>query len=92
MNERVPTWSTWHEMAAVVVAPRHRKRTVSIALIVGTLFFAMNQLSIVVAGQANALVWLKAGLTYLTPLLVSNFGVLSATRRRTSAVPQAEGT
>ena len=52
----------------------------SIALIVGSAFFAMNQLSVIVAGHATAIVWLKAALTYLTPLLVSNFGVLSATR------------
>jgi hypothetical protein len=40
MNERAQTWSTWHEMASVVVAPQH-----------------------------------------LTPLFVSNFGILSATRQ-----------
>ena len=53
----------------------------SVALIVGTAFFAMNQLGVILDGRATALVWLKAALTYLTPLLVSNFGVLSATRR-----------
>lgn len=53
----------------------------SIALIGGTAFVAMNQLGIILAGQATALVWFKAVLTYLTPLLVSNVGVLSATRQ-----------
>jgi hypothetical protein len=81
MNEPAQTWSTWHEMASVVFAPQHLKRTVSIALIVGSLFFAMNQLSIILAGHASAIVWLKAAMTYLTPLVVSNFGILSATRR-----------
>ena len=54
-------------------------------MIVGTAFFAMNQLGVILAGRATALVWVKAALTYLTPLLVSNFGVLSATRRRDTA-------
>ncbi len=45
----------------------------------------MNQLGVIVSGHATGLVWLKAALTYLTPLLVSNFGVLSATRRRETA-------
>jgi hypothetical protein len=45
-------------------------------------FFAMNQLGLVLAGRATTGVWVKGALTYLTPLLVSNFGVLSATRRR----------
>jgi hypothetical protein len=41
----------------------------------------MNQLGVILDGRATALVWVKAALTYLTPLVVSNFGVLSATRR-----------
>jgi hypothetical protein len=41
----------------------------------------MNQLGVILDGRATALVWVKAALTYLTPLLVSNFGLLSATRR-----------
>jgi hypothetical protein len=49
---------------------------------VGTVFFTMNQLGTVLAGHATALVWLKVGLTYLTPLCVSNFGIASATHRR----------
>jgi hypothetical protein len=81
MNESAPTWSTRRELVHVVLAPEHLKRTLSVALIVGTAFFAMNQLGVIFAGQATALVWLKAALTYLTPLLVSNFGLLSATRR-----------
>jgi hypothetical protein len=81
MNESAPTWSTRRELVDVVLAPQHLKRTLSVALIVGTAFFAMNQLGVILAGQATALVWLKAALTYLTPLLVSNFGLLSATRR-----------
>lgn len=84
MNAPAPTWSTPRELASVVLAPQHLKRTVCVALIVGTAFFAMNQLGVILAGRATALVWLKAALTFLTPLLVSNFGLLSATRRRTA--------
>jgi hypothetical protein len=83
MNESAPTWSTLSELVSVAVAPRQLKRTVSVMLVVGTAFFAMNQLGVILAGRATALVWVKAGLTYLTPLLVSNFGLLSATRRST---------
>ena len=81
--ETAPTWSTLRELVRVILAPRHLKRTVSIALVVGTAFFAMNQLGVILAGRATAVVWIKAALTYLTPLLVSNFGILSATRRPT---------
>jgi hypothetical protein len=77
------TWSTPRELVSVAIAPQHLKRTVAVALVVGTAFFAMNQLGVILDGRATALVWLKLALTYLTPLLVSNFGVVSATRRPT---------
>jgi hypothetical protein len=81
MNGPAATWSTPREITSVVLAPQQLKRTISIALIVGSTFFAMNQLGPILAGHATGLAWLKAALTYLTPLLVSNYGVLSATRR-----------
>ena len=89
MNESAPTWSTLRELVAVLVAPPHLKRTLSVMVVVGSAFFAMNQLGVILAGRASALVWVKAVLTYLTPLLVSNFGLLSATRR---SVDQLEST
>ena len=61
------------------------------ALIVGTAFFAMNQLEGVIAGRATALLWLKAGLTYLTPMVVSNVGMLSATHQTRTAPRTPEG-
>ena len=81
MNESAPTWSTLRELVSIVVAPRQLKRTVPVMLVVGTAFFAMNQLGVILAGRATASIWVKAALTYLTPLLVSNVGLLSATRR-----------
>jgi hypothetical protein len=81
-KQAVPTWSTWRELISVISYAPNRKRTVTIALTVGTVFFTMNQLGIVLAGHATPLVWLKVALTYLTPLCVSNFGIASATHRR----------
>jgi hypothetical protein len=75
------TWSTWGEMLGVIRAPANLKRTVTIALVIGTLFVTMNQLELILSGQASVIVWLKAGLTYVTPLIVSNLGILSATHR-----------
>jgi hypothetical protein len=56
MNERTASWSTWREAVSVVIAPQHLKRTLSVALIVGSTFFAMNQLSAIVAGRTTAIV------------------------------------
>lgn len=83
-------WSTWPELVAVVRAPRNLRRTATIALVVGSVFVTMNQLEIVLSGHATAVTWLKVALTYLTPLLVSNLGMLSATRR--AAPPAADDT
>jgi hypothetical protein len=48
---------------------------------VGTILFAINQLNVVMDGQATALVWTKAGVTYLVPFAVSNIGILIAAHR-----------
>lgn len=77
------TWSTWDELLGVITAPSNLKRSITIALVIGTLFVAMNQLELILSGSATFMVWLKVGLTYLTPLCVSNLGILSATHRRT---------
>ena len=78
----LPTWSTWREALAVVRYPPHLRRTITIALIVGTILFTINQLDVVLRGDATAVVWIKSALTYLVPFTVSNAGVLVATRRR----------
>jgi hypothetical protein len=80
MSEAAPHWSEWREMVTVVSYHRHLKRTVTIALTVGTVFFAMNQLRVVLTGHPTAVTWLKVALTYLTPFCMSNFGILTATR------------
>ena len=81
------SWQNRREAVAVVLSPHNLRRTVCIALSVGTVFFAMNQLGVILAGHAGTIVWLKAVMTYLTPLVVSNIGVLSATRRPLPAGP-----
>ena len=52
----------------------HFWRTLRIALIVGTILFVINQLDVVLRGQATAAVWIKGGVTYLVPFIVSNIG------------------
>ena len=76
----IPRWTSWRELPAVITYPAHLRRTVTIAALVGTAFFAMNQLGIIVAGHATPLLWFKTALTFLTPLCMSNFGIATATR------------
>ena len=95
MNEVIapptPTWSTWRDLGRVITYPRHLKRAVTVAVIVGTVFFGMNQLGLVLAGHATPIIWFKSALTYLTPFCVSNIGVVSATRRRDKMGKEDDG-
>ena len=74
-----PTWSTWREAVAVVVYRPHLRKTVRVALVVGTVIFTINQLDVVLAGDATVVTYVKAAVTYLVPLAVSNYGILLAT-------------
>jgi hypothetical protein len=66
----------------VVLYRPHLTRTIRIALLVGTILFAINQLDVVIHGHATAFVWFKTGLTYCVPFCVANLGILVATSRR----------
>jgi hypothetical protein len=76
-----PAWSRWREARAVVVHPPHLRRTIWIAVVVGTVLFAINQLDVVLRGDATPMVWLKCVLTYVVPFCTSNYGLLVASRR-----------
>jgi hypothetical protein len=75
-----PTWTSWRQAVAVVTYPPHLRKTITIALIVGTILFCINQLDVVLRGDATASVWIKSAVTYLVPFCVSNAGVLVASR------------
>ena len=76
-----PTWSTRREALHVVAHRPHLRATLRIALIVGTVLFVINQLDVVLAGHATTSTWVKAAVTYLVPFVVSNLGILTATRQ-----------
>ena len=76
----LPTWATWREALGVVAYRPHLRKTVAIALVVGTVLFCINQLDVVLRGDATAVVWIKSAVTYVVPFVVSNLGVLVASR------------
>lgn len=61
---------------------RHLRATIRIALVVGTVLFAINHLDVVLAGRATTATWVKSSVTYVVPFVVSNLGVQTATRRQ----------
>jgi hypothetical protein len=55
----------------------HLRRTIRIALVVGTILTLINQLDIILKGNTDALTWVKCGLNYCVPFIVSNLGLLA---------------
>jgi hypothetical protein len=58
----------------------HLRKTTTIAVVVGAVLFAINQLDVGLRGDATAVVWVKSAVTFLVPFCVSNAGVRVATR------------
>ena len=79
------TWRRWREVPRLCLSARSLRSTLAVALVVGTVLFAINQLDLVIAGRATGRVWLKAGLTYAVPFLVANYGLLVGARRAPSS-------
>jgi hypothetical protein len=86
-GEAGPSWGTLREAFAVVTYRPHLRKTITIALVVGTVLFCINQLDVVLRGDATALIWVKSAVTYLVPFGVSNAGVLVASRRGNRRTP-----
>jgi hypothetical protein len=76
-----PTWGGWREAIGVIAYRPHLRKTVRIAAVVGTVLFCINQLDVVLRGDATTATWVKGAITYLVPFIVSNLGVLVASRR-----------
>ena len=47
---------------------------------VGTILTLINQLDVILKGDAGTLTWIKAGLNYCVPFIVSNLGLLAGKR------------
>jgi hypothetical protein len=83
-DEQAPvSWATSQQAVRVILKPQHLRRTAATAAIVGTILFCINQLDVVVHGDATPVTWLKVSVTYLVPFTVSNIGVLIGTRHET---------
>jgi hypothetical protein len=57
--------------------PAHLRKTARIAAVVGLVLTAINQLDVILAGDATSLTWVKVALNFVVPFVVSNLGLLS---------------
>ena len=58
----------------------HLRRTLTIAVVVGTILTAINQADVIARGDATSTTLVKAALNYLVPFIVSNLGLLAGKR------------
>jgi hypothetical protein len=75
-----PGVMTLRDSLRVCLRREHLSRTIKIALVVGTILTLINQLDIIVGGDADTLTWVKCGLNYVVPFVVSNLGLLAGKR------------
>jgi hypothetical protein len=68
------------ESLSIVFMREHLRKTLKIALIVGTILTAINQADVIIGGDAKTITWVKMGLNYCVPFVVSNLGLLAGKR------------
>ena len=76
-----PTWATPREACALVLRRATLRRTLTIALLVGTILSLVNQGGVLAGGDASLVTWLRVFANYVVPFCVSSAGFLSATRK-----------
>jgi len=69
------------DTTAYLCRPAHLRRTICIAFTVGIVLSTINQLGVITAGHANTATWLRCGLNFVVPFIVSNLGLLSGRPR-----------
>ena len=78
------------EALAVVFERAHLRKTLKIALIVGCVLTAINQLDVFLSGDATAATFVKTGLNFCVPFVVSNLGLLAGKRAEAEGASAAE--
>ena len=72
---------------SICVRREHLRRTVRIALVVGAILTLINQADVIIGGNAVALTWVKVGLNFCVPFVVSNLGLLAGKRGEAGVRP-----
>lgn len=68
------------QACAICGRPSNLRRTIGIAIVVGTILSAINQLDVLINGEATTLTWVKVALNFVVPFCVSNLGVVAGAK------------
>jgi hypothetical protein len=69
----------------IVLRREHLRRTLRIALVVGTILTAINQADVIAGGDATLVTWIKTAANFCVPFVVSNLGLLAGKRAEVEA-------
>lgn len=69
-----------HEAIRICMRREHLRRTVRIALVVGTVLTLINQADVILRGDATAVTAIKVVANFIVPFIVSNLGRLAGKR------------
>lgn len=64
------------------------RRTLRIALVVGVILTLINQADVIIGGDASTATWIKVGLNFCVPFVVSNLGLLAGKRAEAPRPPE----
>jgi hypothetical protein len=71
---------SWRDGLRIVFMREHLRKTIKIALVVGVILMIINQGDVILDGEATAGTWVKVGLSFCVPFVVSNLGLLAGKR------------
>ncbi len=83
----VPPWSSALGACRLILSGVTFRTCVRVAIVVGTILTAVNQGSVIVSGDASVVTWLRVGVNYLVPFVVSSVGYLAPFRCRVDESP-----
>ena len=78
----VPAWSSTADGCWLVLRGVTFRTCARLALAVGTILTLVNQGAVIVGGDPSVATWLRVGVNYLVPFVVSSIGFLAPFRCR----------
>lgn len=85
-----PSWSRLGEAGRLFLRGATVRTGWKVAVVVGTVLSVVNQGAVIAEGDAGWATWLRVGVNYLVPFLVSSYGFLSACQFRPGSVRAME--
>jgi len=80
MGASRPVWSTRRQELVLFLGGVTVRVAGRVAIVVGTILSAVNQGSVILAGDTTGLTWTRIAVNYLIPFVVASFGYLAGCR------------